>query len=814
MLKQYKQKKEVNTMENNTQQRNNERLSNFQQKNGGFIVNPEELVYGRASHSDTLFKGGPDNMYTLVHPISLMKGAYERTQEARINKKTIILEKNLKRYSGEEKVLNDYLTTQGDGGHSPWHRVTKNQVFFNKVEFRYISLKLVEKLESGILTEQEKEDIGIFEKLREGLKSSDLSMATKLEILGMINNKNNTVRDRKVLADMILSDNFRDLEKEQDEMLKNHILFLEHIGSEEYITNLEMGLKDGIDKKEAARTMQFLTSMNGSLKYLMREEATKDYEETEDNIKTEIRQNIDFILEKETKEEDEVKRFRRMIENSPLVRAVSQEFNIPVKDEDGQETIKQVLNYILGENDEAKQEEAKIRALRVLKHYGLYHIMKDGAAYTKEISGVLGYILSKGRMTGYDKESREDGYTSVAPNSGSRWIPNVLKQEFFPEQQEPRTAKEDSKIGELDFTEVTLKTKEKVDSMNNRDVPFAGLVLKDGEIVDETKKLVNKLRLNVFASNSGMINSIIEQDEKKVRDTLIGNIKSPTNSTSLLMDAIYLYLVAEKLGKVKRLSSHIQLIKQKIDDLYYWRSTSITKESKKEYAEAFRYFNEVVEKGEKNLEIVDYTKGIFEKAIVKKIKNYNLDPEKYMDKNGCFDFKRISIDIKKDEQGKEDILSIMMSGELNDNNLNVYKSQFIKSSAKEKDLLQKRVKIQFLLNGVEEDELKEGEVSLEDGVLEEDKEIGKDIMFVLSAIPVGSKRKFIRESAQKTVTEEEIIESLYFSNPEEIIKTLKEKGLDKTKEKEKGNREGNEKAEKVKKEKPEVKKQKTRGPKI
>jgi hypothetical protein len=311
-----------------------------------------------------------------------------------------------------------------------------------------------------------------------------------------------------------------------------------------------------------------------------------------------------------------------------------------------------------------------------------------------------------------------------------------------------------------------------------------------------------------------MINSIIEQDEKKVRDTLIGNIKSPTNSTSLLMDAIYLYLVAEKLGKVKRLTSHIQLIKQKIDDIYYWRSTSITKESKKEYAEAFRYFNEVVEKGEKNLEIVDYTKGIFEKAIVKKIKNYNLDPEKYMDKNGCFDFKRISIDIKKDEQGKEDILSIMMSGELNDNNLNVYKSQFIKSSAKEKDLLQKRVKIQFLLNGVEEDELKEGEVSLEDGVLEEDKEIGKDIMFVLSAIPVGSKRKFIRESAQKTVTEEEIIESLYFSNPEEIIKTLKEKGLDKTKEKEKGNREGNEKAEKVKKEKPEVKKQKTRGPKI
>jgi len=620
MLKQYKQKKEVNTMENNTQQRNNERLSNFQQKNGGFIVNPEELVYGRASHSDTLFKGGPDNMYTLVHPISLMKGAYERTQEARINKKTIFLEKNLKRYSGEEKVLNDYLTTQGDGGHSPWHRVTKNQVFFNKVEFRYISLKLVEKLESGILTEQEKEDIGIFEKLREGLQSSDLSMATKLEILGMINNKNNTVRDRKVLADMVLSDNFRDLEKEQDEMLKNHILFLEHIGSEEYITNLEMGLKDGIDKKEAARTMQFLTSMNGSLKYLMREEATKDYEETEDNIKTEIRQNIDFILEKETKEEDEVKRFRRMIENSPLVRAVSQEFNIPVKDEDGQETIKQVLNYILGENDEAKQEEAKIRALRVLKHYGLYHIMKDGAAYTKEISGVLGYILSKGRMTGYDKESREDGYTSVAPNSGSRWIPNVLKQEFFPEQQEPRTAKEDSKIGELDFTEVTLKTKEKVDSMNNRDVPFAGLVLKDGEIVDETKKLVNKLRLNVFASNSGMINSIIEQDEKKVRDTLIGNIKSPTNSTSLLMDAIYLYLVAEKLGKVKRLTSHIQLIKQKIDDIYYWRSTSITKESKKEYAEAFRYFNEVVEKGEKNLEIVDYTKGIFEKAIVKKIK--------------------------------------------------------------------------------------------------------------------------------------------------------------------------------------------------
>ena len=809
MLKQYKQKKEVNTMENNTQQRNNERLSNFQQKNGGFIVNPEELVYGRASHSDTLFKGGPDNMYTLVHPISLMKGAYERTQEARINKKTIFLEKNLKRYSGEEKELNDYLTTQGDGGHSPWHRVTKNQVFFNKVEFRYISLKLVEKLESGILTEQEKEDIEIFEKLREGLKSSDLSMATKLEILGMINNKNNTVRDRKVLADMILSDNFRDLEKEQDEMLKNHILFLEHIGSEEYITNLEMGLKDGIDKKEAARTMQFLTSMNGSLKYLMREEATKDYEETEDNIKTEIRQNIDFILEKETKEEDEVKRFRRMIENSPLVRAVSQEFNIPVKDEDGQETIKQVLNYILGENDEAKQEEAKIRALRVLKHYGLYHIMKDGAAYTKEISGVLGYILSKGRMTGYDKESREDGYTSVAPNSGSRWIPNVLKQEFFPEQQEPRTAKEDSKIGELDFTEVTLKTKEKVDPMNNRDVPFAGLVLKDGEIVDETKKLVNKLRLNVFASNSGMINSIIEQDEKKVRDTLIGNIKSPTNSTSLLMDAIYLYLVAEKLGKVKRLTSHIQLIKQKIDDLYYWRSTSITKESKKEYAEAFRYFNEVVEKGEKNLEIVDYTKGIFEKAIVKKIKNYNLEPEKYMDKNGCFDFKRISIDIKKDEQGKEDILSIMMSGELNDNNLNVYKSQFIKSSAKEKDLLQKRVKIQFLLNGVEEDELKEGEVSLEDGVLEEDKEIGKDIMFVLSAIPVGSKRKFIRESAQKTVTEEEIIESLYFSNPEEIIKTLKEKGLDKTKTKEKA-----EKAEKVKKEKPEVKKQKTRGPKI
>ena len=809
MLKQYKQKKEVNTMENNTQQRNNERLSNFQQKNGGFIVEPEELVYGRASHSDTLFKGGPDNMYTLVHPISLMKGAYERTQEARINKKTITLEKNLKRYSGEEKVLNDYLTTQGDGGHSPWHRVTKNQVFFNKVEFRYISLKLVEKLESGILTEQEKEDIETFEKLREGLKSSDLSMATKLEILGIINNKNNTVRDRKVLADMILSDNFRDLEKEQDEMLKNHILFLEHIGSEEYITNLEMGLKDGIDKKEAARTMQFLTSMNGSLKYLMREEATKDYEETEDNIKTEIRQNIDFILEKETKEEDEVKRFRRMIENSPLVRAVSQEFNIPVKDEDGQETIKQVLNYILGENDEAKQEEAKIRALRVLKHYGLYHIMKDGAAYTKEISGVLGYILSKGRMTGYDKESREDGYTSVAPNSGSRWIPNVLKQEFFPEQQEPRTAKEDSKIGELDFTEVTLKTKEKVDSMNNRDVPFAGLVLKDGEIVDETKKLVNKLRLNVFASNSGMINSIIEQDEKKVRDTLIGNIKSPTNSTSLLMDAIYLYLVAEKLGKVKRLTSHIQLIKQKIDDIYYWRSTSITKESKKEYAEAFRYFNEVVEKGEKNLEIVDYTKGIFEKAIVKKIKNYNLEPEKYMDKNGCFDFKRISIDIKKDEQGKEDILSIMMSGELNDNNLNVYKSQFIKSSAKEKDLLQKRVKIQFLLNGVEEDELKEGEVSLEDGVLEEDKEIGKDIMFVLSAIPVGSKRKFIRESAQKTVTEEEIIESLYFSNPEEIIKTLKEKGLDKTK----GNKKG-EKAEKVKKEKPEVKKQKTRGPKI
>ena len=809
MLKQYKQKKEVNTMENNTQQRNNERLSNFQQKNGGFIVEPEELVYGRASHSDTLFKGGPDNMYTLVHPISLMKGAYERTQEARINKKTIFLEKNLKRYSGEEKVLNDYLTTQGDGGHSPWHRVTKNQVFFNKVEFRYISLKLVEKLESGILTEQEKEDIGIFEKLREGLKSSDLSMATKLEILGMINNKNNTVRDRKVLADMVLSDNFRDLEKEQDEMLKNHILFLEHIGSEEYITNLEMGLKDGIDKKEAARTMQFLTSMNGSLKYLMREEATKDYEETEDNIKTEIRQNIDFILEKETKEEDEVKRFRRMIENSPLVRAVSQEFNIPVKDEDGQETIKQVLNYILGENDEAKQDEAKRRALRVSKHYGLYHIMKDGAAYTKEISGVLGYILSKGRMTGYDKESREDGYTSVAPNSGSRWIPNVLKQEFFPEQQEPRTAKEDSKIGELDFTEVTLKTKEKVDSMNNRDVPFAGLVLKDGEIVDETKKLVNKLRLNVFASNSGMINSIIEQDEKKVRDTLIGNIKSPTNSTSLLMDAIYLYLVAEKLGKVKRLTSHIQLIKQKIDDIYYWRSTSITKESKKEYAEAFRYFNEVVEKGEKNLEIVDYTKGIFEKAIVKKIKNYNLEPEKYMDKNGCFDFKRISIDIKKDEQGKEDILSIMMSGELNDNNLNVYKSQFIKSSAKEKDLLQKRVKIQFLLNGVEEDELKEGEVSLEDGVLEEDKEIGKDIMFVLSAIPVGSKRKFIRESAQKTVTEEEIIESLYFSNPEEIIKTLKEKGLDKTK----GNKKG-EKAEKVKKEKPEVKKQKTRGPKI
>jgi hypothetical protein len=810
MLKQYKQKKEVNTMENNTQQRNNERLSNFQQKNGGFIVEPEELVYGRASHSDTLFKGGPDNMYTLVHPISLMKGAYERTQEARINKKTIFLEKNLKRYSGEEKVLNDYLTTQGDGGHSPWHRVTKNQVFFNKVEFRYISLKLVEKLESGILTEQEKEDIGIFEKLREGLQSSDLSMATKLEILGMINNKNNTVRDRKALADMILSDNFRDLEKEQDEMLKNHILFLEHIGSEEYITNLEMGLKDGIDKKEAARTMQFLTSMNGSLKYLMREEATKDYEETEDNIKTEIRQNIDFILEKETKEEDEVKRFRRMIENSPLVRAVSQEFNIPVKDEDGQETIKQVLNYILGENDEAKQEEAKRRALRVSKHYGLYHIMKDGAAYTKEISGVLGYILSKGRMTGYDKESREDGYTSVAPNSGSRWIPNVLKQEFFPEQQEPRTAKEDSKIGELDFTEVTLKTKEKVDSMNNRDVPFAGLVLKDGEIVDETKKLVNKLRLNVFASNSGMINSIIEQDEKKVRDTLIGNIKSPTNSTSLLMDAIYLYLVAEKLGKVKRLTSHIQLIKQKIDDIYYWRSTSITKESKKEYAEAFRYFNEVVEKGEKNLEIVDYTKGIFEKAIVKKIKNYNLDPEKYMDKNGCFDFKRISIDIKKDEQGKEDILSIMMSGELNDNNLNVYKSQFIKSSAKEKDLLQKRVKIQFLLNGVEEDELKEGEVSLEDGILEEDKEVGKDIMFVLSAIPVGSKRKFIRESAQKTVTEEEIIESLYFSNPEEIIKTLKEKGLDKTKTKEKGL----EKAEKVKKEKPEVKKQKTRGPKI
>jgi hypothetical protein len=809
MLKQYKQKKEVNTMENNTQQRNNERLSNFQQKNGGFIVEPEELVYGRASHSDTLFKGGPDNMYTLVHPISLMKGAYERTQEARINKKTIFLEKNLKRYSGEEKVLNDYLTTQGDGGHSPWHRVTKNQVFFNKVEFRYISLKLVEKLESGILTEQEKEDIGIFEKLREGLKSSDLSMATKLEILGMINNKNNTVRDRKVLADMVLSDNFRDLEKEQDEMLKNHILFLEHIGSEEYITNLEMGLKDGIDKKEAARTMQFLTSMNGSLKYLMREEATKDYEETEDNIKTEIRQNIDFILEKETKEEDEVKRFRRMIENSPLVRAVSQEFNIPVKDEDGQETIKQVLNYILGENDEAKQDEAKRRALRVSKHYGLYHIMKDGAAYTKEISGVLGYILSKGRMTGYDKESREDGYTSVAPNSGSRWIPNVLKQEFFPEQQEPRTAKEDSKIGELDFTEVTLKTKEKVDSMNNRDVPFAGLVLKDGEIVDETKKLVNKLRLNVFASNSGMINSIIEQDEKKVRDTLIGNIKSPTNSTSLLMDAIYLYLVAEKLGKVKRLTSHIQLIKQKIDDIYYWRSTSITKESKKEYAEAFRYFNEVVEKGEKNLEIVDYTKGIFEKAIVKKIKNYNLDPEKYMDKNGGFDFKRISIDIKKDEQGKEDILSIMMSGELNDNNLNVYKSQFIKSSAKEKDLLQKRVKIQFLLNGVEEDELKEGEVSLEDGVLEEDKEIGKDIMFVLSAIPVGSKRKFIRESAQKTVTEEEIIESLYFSNPEEIIKTLKEKGLDKTK----GNKKA-EKAEKVKKEKPEVKKQKTRGPKI
>ena len=814
MLKQYKQKKEVNTMENNTQQRNNERLSNFQQKNGGFIVNPEELVYGRASHSDTLFKGGPDNMYTLVHPISLMKGAYERTQEARINKKTIFLEKNLKRYSGEEKVLNDYLTTQGDGGHSPWHRVTKNQVFFNKVEFRYISLKLVEKLESGILTEQEKEDIETFEKLREGLKSSDLSMATKLEILGIINNKNNTVRDRKVLADMVLSDNFRDLEKEQDEMLKNHILFLEHIGSEEYITNLEMGLKDGIDKKEAARTMQFLTSMNGSLKYLMREEATKDYEETEDNIKTEIRQNIDFILEKETKEEDEVKRFRRMIENSPLVRAVTQEFNIPVKDEDGQETIKQVLNYILGENDEAKQDEAKRRALRVSKHYGLYHIMKDGAAYTKEISGVLGYILSKGRMTGYDKESREDGYTSVAPNSGSRWIPNVLKQEFFPEQQEPRTAKEDSKIGELDFTEVTLKTKEKVDSMNNRDIPFAGLVLKDGEIVDETKKLVNKLRLNVFASNSGMINSIIEQDEKKVRDTLIGNIKSPTNSTSLLMDAIYLYLVAEKLGKVKRLTSHIQLIKQKIDDLYYWRSTSITKESKKEYAEAFRYFNEVVEKGEKNLEIVDYTKGIFEKAIVKKIKNYNLEPEKYMDKNGGFDFKRISIDIKKDEQGKEDILSIMMSGELNDNNLNVYKSQFIKSSAKEKDLLQKRVKIQFLLNGVEEDELKEGEVSLEDGVLEEDKEIGKDIMFVLSAIPVGSKRKFIRESAQKTVTEEEIIESLYFSNPEEIIKTLKEKGLDKTKEKEKGNREGNEKAEKVKKEKPEVKKQKTRGPKI
>jgi len=809
MLKQYKQKKEVNTMENNTQQRNNERLSNFQQKNGGFIVEPEELVYGRASHSDTLFKGGPDNMYTLVHPISLMKGAYERTQEARINKKTIILEKNLKRYSGEEKVLNDYLTTQGDGGHSPWHRVTKNQVFFNKVEFRYISLKLVEKLESGILTEQEKEDIEIFEKLREGLKSSDLSMATKLEILGMINNKNNTVRDRKVLADMILSDNFRDLEKEQDEMLKNHILFLEHIGSEEYITNLEMGLKDGIDKKEAARTMQFLTSMNGSLKYLMREEATKDYEETEDNIKTEIRQNIDFILEKETKEEDEVKRFRRMIENSPLVRAVTQEFNIPVKDEDGQETIKQVLNYILGENDEAKQDEAKRRALRVSKHYGLYHIMKDGAAYTKEISGVLGYILSKGRMTGYDKESREDGYTSVAPNSGSRWIPNVLKQEFFPEQQEPRTAKEDSKIGELDFTEVTLKTKEKVDSMNNRDIPFAGLVLKDGEIVDETKKLVNKLRLNVFASNSGMINSIIEQDEKKVRDTLIGNIKSPTNSTSLLMDAIYLYLVAEKLGKVKRLTSHIQLIKQKIDDIYYWRSTSITKESKKEYAEAFRYFNEVVEKGEKNLEIVDYTKGIFEKAIVKKIKNYNLDPEKYMDKNGGFDFKRISIDIKKDEQGKEDILSIMMSGELNDNNLNVYKSQFIKSSAKEKDLLQKRVKIQFLLNGVEEDELKEGEVSLEDGVLEEDKEIGKDIMFVLSAIPVGSKRKFIRESAQKTVTEEEIIESLYFSNPEEIIKTLKEKGLDKTK----GNKKA-EKAEKVKKEKPEVKKQKTRGPKI
>jgi hypothetical protein len=809
MLKQYKQKKEVNTMENNTQQRNNERLSNFQQKNGGFIVEPEELVYGRASHSDTLFKGGPDNMYTLVHPISLMKGAYERTQEARINKKTITLEKNLKRYSGEEKVLNDYLTTQGDGGHSPWHRVTKNQVFFNKVEFRYISLKLVEKLESGILTEQEKEDIGIFEKLREGLKSSDLSMATKLEILGIINNKNNTVRDRKVLADMVLSDNFRDLEKEQDEMLKNHILFLEHIGSEEYITNLEMGLKDGIDKKEAARTMQFLTSMNGSLKYLMREEATKDYEETEDNIKTEIRQNIDFILEKETKEEDEVKRFRRMIENSPLVRAVTQEFNIPVKDEDGQETIKQVLNYILGENDEAKQDEAKRRALRVSKHYGLYHIMKDGAAYTKEISGVLGYILSKGRMTGYDKESREDGYTSVAPNSGSRWIPNVLKQEFFPEQQEPRTAKEDSKIGELDFTEVTLKTKEKVDSMNNRDVPFAGLVLKDGEIVDETKKLVNKLRLNVFASNSGMINSIIEQDEKKVRDTLIGNIKSPTNSTSLLMDAIYLYLVAEKLGKVKRLTSHIQLIKQKIDDLYYWRSTLITKESKEEYAEAFRYFNEAVEKGEKNLEIVDYTKGIFEKAIVKKIKNYNLDPEKYMDKNGCFDFKRISIDIKKDEQGKEDILSIMMSGELNDNNLNVYKSQFIKSSAKEKDLLQKRVKIQFLLNGVEEDELKEGEVSLEDGVLEEDKEIGKDIMFVLSAIPVGSKRKFIRESAQKTVTEEEIIESLYFSNPEEIIKTLKEKGLDKTK----GNKKA-EKAEKVKKEKPEVKKQKTRGPKI
>ena len=809
MLKQYKQKKEVNTMENNTQQRNNERLSNFQQKNGGFIVNPEELVYGRASHSDTLFKGGPDNMYTLVHPISLMKGAYERTQEARINKKTIFLEKNLKRYSGEEKVLNDYLTTQGDGGHSPWHRVTKNQVFFNKVEFRYISLKLVEKLESGILTEQEKEDIETFEKLREGLKSSDLSMATKLEILGMINNKNNTVRDRKVLADMVLSDNFRDLEKEQDEMLKNHILFLEHIGSEEYITNLEMGLKDGIDKKEAARTMQFLTSMNGSLKYLMREEATKDYEETEDNIKTEIRQNIDFILEKETKEEEEVKRFKRMIENSPLVRAVTQEFNIPVKDEDGQETIKQVLNYILGENDEAKQDEAKRRALRVSKHYGLYHIMKDGAAYTKEISGVLGYILSKGRMTGYDKESREDGYTSVAPNSGSRWIPNVLKQEFFPEQQEPRTAKEDSKIGELDFTEVTLKTKEKVDSMNNRDVPFAGLVLKDGEIVDETKKLVNKLRLNVFASNSGMINSIIEQDEKKVRDTLIGNIKSPTNSTSLLMDAIYLYLVAEKLGKVKRLTSHIQLIKQKIDDIYYWRSTSITKESKKEYAEAFRYFNEVVEKGEKNLEIVDYTKGIFEKAIVKKIKNYNLDPEKYMDKNGGFDFKRISIDIKKDEQGKEDILSIMMSGELNDNNLNVYKSQFIKSSAKEKDLLQKRVKIQFLLNGVEEDELKEGEVSLEDGVLEEDKEIGKDIMFVLSAIPVGSKRKFIRESAQKTVTEEEIIESLYFSNPEEIIKTLKEKGLDKTK----GNKKG-EKAEKVKKEKPEVKKQKTRGPKI